>query len=360
MGIIVKQFDGVSVTPKDDAVVRDLLFSEYGIFRGCGISFLGINQIRIASGYMIVKGRAVAITEETVAAQLSSNGKKRGRLYIHFDFSNQTTPAQFLTQVTDQLPELIQEKDANYNDGIFEIELCNYDVSEVAVSNIIETCPIITGGMDLLSTIEEVMANTTPGKGVDALVISEINSRLGDISKIGTNTYNSFEKILKYYVENGYLPDIKNNAPLIPIMSTNTSNNCIISGSKFYQEMYDFFKAFDNSMATAAIAQANGSEYWLKVQLPNPKTAKKIKLVLYNGDAPKSCNFILQGSNNNNEWKNIANINGGAIMTEQTFYFENDTPYKYYRLYTTNPSHHSVAGFYYIGFFSIQLYGSIE
>lgn len=181
MGIVVKQFDGVSVTPKDDAVVRDLLFSEYGIFRGCGISFLGVNQIRVASGYMIVKGREVAITEETIAAQLSSNGTKRGRLYIHFDFSNQTTPAQFLTQVADELPALTQEEDANYNDGIFEIELCNYDVSEVAVSNIVESCPIITGGMDLLSTIEEVMANTMPGKGVDALVVGEVIDSLGGV-----------------------------------------------------------------------------------------------------------------------------------------------------------------------------------
>lgn len=183
MGIVVKQFDGVSVTPKDDAVVRDLLFSEYGIFRGCGISFLGVNQIRVASGYMIVKGREVAITEETIAAQLSSNGIKRGRLYIHFDFSNQTTPAQFLTQVADELPALTQEEDANYNDGIFEIELCNYDVSEVAVSNIVESCPIITGGMDLLSTIEEVMANTMPGKGVDALVVGEVIDSLGGITQ---------------------------------------------------------------------------------------------------------------------------------------------------------------------------------
>ena len=202
MGIVVKQFDGVSVTPKDDAVVRDLLFSAYGIFRGCGISFLGVNQIRVASGYMIVKGREVAITEETIAAQLSSSGTKRGRLYIHFDFSNQTTPAQFLTQVADELPALTQEEDANYNDGIFEIELCNYDVSEVAVSNIVESCPIISGGMDLLSTIEEVMANTMPGKGVEALVVAEGSNLSAKMLLSGLNGY--VVKTVKASMPEGY------------------------------------------------------------------------------------------------------------------------------------------------------------
>ena len=66
MGIIVKQFDGNSVTPKDDAVVMDLLLSNYGIFDGCGISFLGVNQLMVNSGRMIIKGRQVVITEETI------------------------------------------------------------------------------------------------------------------------------------------------------------------------------------------------------------------------------------------------------------------------------------------------------
>lgn len=181
MSIEVKQFDGSSVTPKDDALVYDLIFNSYGVFNGCGISFLGVNQLRVASGRMIVKGRQVVITEETVAAQLSASGAKKGRLYIHIDLSNQTTPAQFMTQVEDVLPNLVQEDDVNYNDGIFEIELCTYDVSETAISNIVETCPIITGGVDLLKSMEEVLANTKPGKAVDALVVKELTDSLGGL-----------------------------------------------------------------------------------------------------------------------------------------------------------------------------------
>ena len=82
MGIVVKQFNGSSVTPKDDALMYELIFQNYGIFNGCGISFLGVNKIMINSGRMIVKGRQVVITEETIVAQLSSGGPKRGRLYI--------------------------------------------------------------------------------------------------------------------------------------------------------------------------------------------------------------------------------------------------------------------------------------
>ena len=178
MGIVVKQFNGSSVTPKDDAVVNELIFQSYGIFDGCGISFLGINQLMVNSGRMIIKGRQVVITEETIAAQLSSGGTKKGRLYIRMDLSSPDTPAVFLTQVADELPALTQQDDVNYNDGIFEVELCNYNVSETAISNIVESCPLITGSMDMIKTVEELMANTEPGKTVDALLVKQVNESL--------------------------------------------------------------------------------------------------------------------------------------------------------------------------------------
>lgn len=180
MGIEVKQFNGSSVTPKDDAVMYELIFQNYGIFNGCGISFLGVNKIMINSGRMIVKGRQVVITEETIAAQLSSGGTKKGRLYIRLDLSSPDNPASFLTQVADELPELIQQSDVNYNDGIFEIELCHYDVSETAISNIVESCPMITGSVDLLKSIEELLANTEVGKAVDALVVKQLYNSLAN------------------------------------------------------------------------------------------------------------------------------------------------------------------------------------
>ena len=181
MGIVVKQFNGSSVTPKDDAVMNELIFQSYGIFNGCGISFLGVNQLMINSGRMIIKGRQVVITEETIAAQLSSGGTKRGRLYIRMDLSSPDTPAVFLTQVADELPVLTQQDDVNYNDGIFEIELCNYDVSETAISNIVESCPMITGSVDMLKSMEELLANTEEGKAVDSLVVKQLASSLGKL-----------------------------------------------------------------------------------------------------------------------------------------------------------------------------------
>lgn len=178
MGIVVKQFNGSSVTPKDDAVMNELIFQSYGIFNGCGISFLGVNQLMINSGRMIIKGRQAVITEETIAAQLSSGGTKRGRLYIRIDLSSPDTPAVFLTQVADELPVLTQQDDVNYNDGIFEIELCNYDVSETAISNIVESCPMITGSVDMLKSMEELLANTEEGKAVDSLVVKQLADSL--------------------------------------------------------------------------------------------------------------------------------------------------------------------------------------
>lgn len=223
--IEIKQFDGKSITPKDDALVYDLLFNGYGIFNGCSVSFLGANQLLVSSGRLIVRGRQVVITEETVAAQLSSDGTKKGRLYIHIDLSSASNPIEFRTVVADDLPALTQEDDVNYNDGIFEVELCRYDVSETAISNIVETCPSITGGADLLRTIEEVMANTTPGNAVDALVIKELNESLQYPKNTNVRVIGSYngKNIYRKYIDCGNISHTASQETVLFIDSSLTS-----------------------------------------------------------------------------------------------------------------------------------------
>jgi len=75
------------------------------------------------------------------------------------------------------------------------------------------------------------------------------NNSLGDISNVGNDTYNSVEKLLQYYIDNGYLPDL-NIMALVPIMTSNTtpSGQVVVSDSSYATNAY---KVFDGDTATA-------------------------------------------------------------------------------------------------------------
>lgn len=134
MSITLKQFDGAAVTPKDDALLYEHLIRHSGIFEGCGVIHLGGNQLQIAAGRGIIKGRIFVITQETVMATVSDSGTKRGRLLIEVDIENISSPIIIKTQMAAALPTLIQE-DINHNGTVYQMALYEYDISAVAISN---------------------------------------------------------------------------------------------------------------------------------------------------------------------------------------------------------------------------------
>lgn len=135
MGIELKQFDGASVTPKDDAFLYNRIVDESGILSGCDVTHLGGNQLQIAAGRGIAKGHNFVVTQETINATVSDSGTKRGRLIIQIDTSNPTTPISFVTQMAAELPALTQE-DITDDGDVYELPLVEYDISEVAISNV--------------------------------------------------------------------------------------------------------------------------------------------------------------------------------------------------------------------------------
>ena len=134
MSIELKHFNDATVTPKDDAILYDLIVAEGGIISGCVVTHLGANQLQVAAGRGLIKGRQFVITQETINATVSDSGTKRGRLVVQIDTSNSTTPISFITQMASELPELTQE-DINDDGNIYELPLVEYDISEVAISN---------------------------------------------------------------------------------------------------------------------------------------------------------------------------------------------------------------------------------
>lgn len=87
---------------------------------------------------------------------------------------------------------------------------------------------------------------------------NHLNDSLGDISNIGNDTYNSFEKILQYYIDNGYLPDI-NSVALVPKMTSNTSpsGQVVVSDSSYATNAYKVFDG-DTTTATTWYPATNG------------------------------------------------------------------------------------------------------
>ena len=107
--IELKRINGSMVTPKDDALLFDYLFSGSGIFEGVEVTHLGANQLLVTDGRGMILGRDFVVAEETILAQLSPSGTQRGRLLVRIDMANTEIPIVIATQIGAVLPELVQE-----------------------------------------------------------------------------------------------------------------------------------------------------------------------------------------------------------------------------------------------------------
>lgn len=187
----------------------------------------------------------------------------------------------------------------------------------------------------MLKTMDEVNAVTQEGYGVDALVVKELNSSLGDISNIGNTTYNSVEKILQYYIDNGYLPDLKSMA-LIPVMTSNTTPSGVASAISEYSNSpayYAFRNLYDDTTNTECW-MANDSKgtshsnLWLMYKFPEAVTVKKFRIRYVNTSA---VNYKIQGSNDGNTFVDLGTFT--TIRGEEQI--QNTNAYLYYRLLIT-------------------------
>jgi hypothetical protein len=144
MGIVLKQYDGADVTPKDDALLYDFLIGQSGVVEGCTVTHLGANQLQVAAGWGVIKGRIFVVAAETILAQVSDSGTKRGRLYIEIDIANTSTPIAIKTTRATTLPALVQE-DINRDGSVYQLALVEYDISTTMISNITNVVEIVTG-----------------------------------------------------------------------------------------------------------------------------------------------------------------------------------------------------------------------
>lgn len=135
MSVILKQFPGQEVNPEDDGKLYDFFaLFETCIVSGGGVTHLGGNQLRIADGWGLIKGRQFVVTAETVNAVLSSSGTVAGRLILEVDLGAET-PISFKTQKA-PLPNLTQQ-DINNGGTVYQMPLATYNVGTASISNLV-------------------------------------------------------------------------------------------------------------------------------------------------------------------------------------------------------------------------------
>lgn len=349
MSVILKQFDGEAIAPRDDAILYNSIITRNGILDGCTITHLGANQLKITAGRGIIKGRMFEVEEMTVNCTLASSGTQRGRMYLRMELSNMENPAQIKTVAADTLPELVQEEDCNYTNGIYELELCTYDVTDTLLSNLETTYEVIDTVFPVAKTLDDVNGVTDENVLAGAVAVKELSSetdtvanKIGNIDGITNQTYNSIGALLQYYINNGYLPDI-NSVPLIPKLTANNSQ--ILTDST--NQSYPAWQAFDQSSSTFFLCEGTyvGYDFLKNVYV------KKITWSGYNqGEFPGfGGSAKLQASDNKSSWIDVANIPGkGTGASSEEFNVPVAQSHRYWRV-------NNGANF---GLYSLQFYGT--
>ena len=177
-------------------------------------------------------------------------------------------------------------------DGVNYTRFADYDSSGTLVSD--------TGwkkmSVDTLTTMEQVEASTDLSKPVGAGAVQELNSSL--------TTY------FNYWIDNGYLPD-PNVAPLIPVMTSNTTPSGVASAISERPGLSSAYYAFRNlydDTSNAECWQANDSigtshsNLWLMYKFPKAVTIKKFRISYVYTSA---VNYKIQGSNNGNTFVDL-------------------------------------------------------
>ena len=137
--IEMRTFKGVTISPKEDALIYQTAITKSGLFYGGDVTYTGGNTLNIASAEGVICGRKFTIEECAVSAVLPQSGTLRGQVIIHADLGNVDDPIQFIVETAENPRELRQDEDFNIRNGVYEIQLCTFTASASRLSNIEKT-----------------------------------------------------------------------------------------------------------------------------------------------------------------------------------------------------------------------------
>lgn len=148
---------------------------------------------------------------------------------------------------------------------------------------------------------------------------------------------NEINSSLKWYIDNGYLPD-PSNVALVPIMTSNTTPYGEVITNSQYTNKYDAYKAFNDTISEP--------ERWLSTNTTGQYIAYKFDKKANVKSLYLNCNnvycegqlfgaFKLQASNDGYTWSDIYSDDLSAYG-EKNYSFGNENYYSYYRVLSTS------------------------
>ena len=181
-------FADSEVTATDDAYVYESAIGEGGIINGCEVTIKNASELHINGGNGVLCGRKFTVYDSDLPVTLSSSGTLLGRLYIHMDLSNASTPIQLMIETGGSLTPVQQDADVNATNGVYEINLSTFNVDTSTISDLVDVSPKVYTH-EVLNTIEECVASTNPGDIAGASVAATLNSKFS-WQKVGEFTTN--------------------------------------------------------------------------------------------------------------------------------------------------------------------------
>ena len=174
--ITLKQAPGSTVTAGDDRIVNDINI-ESGIIYGCDVSYLGNNMIHINAGFGIIKGGLFEIEDHTIYVDYSESGTTDGQIYLHLDLAAQDK-LTIIHETTNTPHVLIQNDDANFDTGVYEIQICTFKATTTALTDVTQTWPVVQSMVQLIRTKEDKPVVLTATLAAGETTISFTNAAI--------------------------------------------------------------------------------------------------------------------------------------------------------------------------------------
>ena len=190
-------FADSEVTATDDAYVYETATGSGGVINGCVVTIKNASELHITGGNGILCGRKFTIFDSDLPVTLSSSGTLLGRLYIHMDLSNASTPIQLMIETGASLTPVQQDADVNATNGVYEINLATFDVDTSTISNLVDVAPKAEPH-EVLNTVEDCEVSTNPGDIAGASCIAELNSSITTIQDTVINQRAYKNEVLYY------------------------------------------------------------------------------------------------------------------------------------------------------------------
>nr|DAN83987.1 MAG TPA: hypothetical protein [Caudoviricetes sp.] len=173
MSISMKRYNDTIITPKDDRILFDQIFDDYGLIYGGSATMAASNKIHVGAARGFIKGTEVIIEAEDIAVNLSDSGTKNGRLKIVMDLADTETPIKFESEVAASFPALEQDANINYDNGRYEVVFATYKTTETTISSVTLVMPTMQSVKAKIQGIKQSLTNLkNPAKGTKGILVN--------------------------------------------------------------------------------------------------------------------------------------------------------------------------------------------